>query len=321
MKTPFRNSLALISLACATFGASHLFAAEKRDKLPPRTTAHSTLSDSYKRERLPNGQWKTEYYAFGFGEMIDPTREDDSLTALSREDMARIIARALLEENYVPAVDPKKTDLLIMINWGKTVPYSKGLVTESTKGIADAINEIAMVNYAVMVSDETGEGELTVEQEGQLNQIDDKVSISLLQQSLSEFRTRRVNEHNARLLGYAPTMAALYRSDPRVGAQRGILEDLEDEIESERYFVILQAFDFQELLKNKKKNLLWVTRFSIRSKGRSFDEELAEMARAASGSFGQNSGKLRRRLMPGDISMGEIEMVEMNEEDLPTSSE
>ena len=40
-------------------------------------------------------------------------------------------------------------------------------------------------------------------------------------------------------------------------------EDLVSEIEVDRYFVVLLAYDFQVLWKEKKHKLLWETRFSI----------------------------------------------------------
>jgi hypothetical protein len=79
------------------------------------------------------------------------------------------------------------------------------------------------------------------------------------------------------------------------------------EIEENRYFVVLMAYDFQLMWKQRKHKLLWETRFSIREKDHQFDRDLPAMARYASKYFGQDSHGLVRKEVPlGRVEIGDV---------------
>lgn len=84
-------------------------------------------------------------------------------------------------------------------------------------------------------------------------------------------------------------------------------------MEEQRYFVILMAYDFQLLAKEKKHKLVWETRFSIRQRHHDFAKDLASMSTYASRYFGQDTGGAIHKEIPlgtveiGDLkSMGEV---------------
>ena len=114
-----------------------------------------------------------------------------------------------------------------------------------------------------------------------------------------------MNAKNASLLGYDSWW------DATAGFEGTPLEhrrdDMVAELEHDRYFVILMAYDFQLMWKEKKHKLLWETRFSIRQRHNNFDDALAGMAKAASEYFGQNTGGLVRRDTPlGRVDIGTV---------------
>ena len=78
---------------------------------------------------------------------------------------------------------------------------------------------------------------------------------------------------------------------------------------AKRNRMLLVRYDSRKLREGQGRELLWMTRFSIRAKGRRFDRELAEMSSAASSLFGKEGGKLRRRLQSGSVKFGEIEVL------------
>lgn len=300
------------ALLIASFLLQTIAFSESASPKPRRTMAHTVVSPDYQREQLPNGRWKPETYAIAMGQMLDPTGEDDSLTTLSTEDMAEIIANALYKEDFLPETNPEETDLLIVVNWGKTIPYHDGLQQHSLDRMADAVNGMNQANLE-LGTDSPGLGSGGNVSAGS-NQFEAELETMLTVQSMSDRARHQANAYNAALLGFAPDMADLHSSELVGGPQRLLLDDLEDEIESERYFVILQAYDFPELIQNKAKRILWMTRFSIRAKGRQFDQEFANMTNAASKVFGIKSNRLSRGLLPGDTSLGEIEVVGTVEE-------
>ena len=67
------------------------------------------------------------------------------------------------------------------------------------------------------------------------------------------------------------------------------------------------AYDFQKIWKQKKRELLWETRFSIRQRGHDFDQQLTAMAQQASKYFGKDShGLVRENLPEGRVELGEL---------------
>jgi hypothetical protein len=93
-------------------------------------------------------------------------------------------------------------------------------------------------------------------------------------------------------------------------------QDLLDEIEEDRYFVVLIAYDFQQLWRKKRVRELWETRFSIRERHHAFNEDLPAMAQYASKYFGQDTNGLIHEAVPfGHVKIGEVKS--LGEADAP----
>ena len=83
----------------------------------------------------------------------------------------------------------------------------------------------------------------------------------------------------------------------------------------ERYFIIVTAFDFQELLTNKQWKRLWSTRFNVRTAGIRFKDAHLAMSSAAAPYYGtkmEKLGKGRSDRVPliEEIQIGDIEVLE-----------
>ncbi len=77
-----------------------------------------------------------------------------------------------------------------------------------------------------------------------------------------------------------------------------------NELEEDRYFVVLMAYDFQAM-KHKQSKLLWETHISIREHSNAFDARLLGMVAGAAGFFGRDSGGLKHRDVPeGQVLLG-----------------
>ncbi len=114
---------------------------------------------------------------------------------------------------------------------------------------------------------------------------------------------------NAAMLGYdaAGVIGTDYGLELRRTPQRVRRDELISEIEENRYFVVLMAYDFQLMWKHKKHKLLWETRFSISERRNQFDKALPVMAQYASRYFGQDSrGLMRTRVPEGRVEIGEV---------------
>lgn len=276
---------------------------------PAKTTAFSEVSPDYQRTRLSSGKFKPETYIFAQGELIDNTNGDESLQKLTFSGVAHNIAPALAEADFIPASSKSEADLLIVVSWGKTKPYDKSLVDMGITNIADAFRNMEQLNYlndTQLAEQNTLSNLLQLEFETAMN-------LTIQSQRMFDLMREQQNHYNARLLGY---QTDLYRSQlygDTVVSMQWQRNDLMEELESSRYFVVLQAYDFQKAWKEKTRKMLWTTRFSIRAKGRNFDEQLWDMAMASSRVLGTDTRGLARNLEIPHIEFGELEYLGVEE--------
>lgn len=110
------------------------------------------------------------------------------------------------------------------------------------------------------------------------------------------------------LLGYDSELAATQRLGMIALWHRQ--QDLAEELEENRDFVVLLAYDFQTMWKQRKQKLLWETRFSIRQRHNDFDQQLSAIAEYASRFFGQEShGLIRKSIPEGAVRVGDLKVL------------
>ncbi len=261
------------------------------------TAVSGRTSPDYVRRRQPDGKFAPESYAFGKGGVWGGATKDYSIDTITFEDVAHVISQPLAEKNYLPSRDPKSAKLLIMVYWGTTHAPEHASNSDAYTRMS-ALMTAEMHPPATVASKRTGasikgtpasEGEMAaltaIEAENRIRDKDDAL--------------------NAAMLGYDSWWfsTANYRDTPLDIFRKEMLEELE----TNRYFVVLMAYDFQLMWKQKKHKLLWETRFSVRQRGHNFDEDLAVMAQSASKYFGQDSQGLVRTSVPfARVEIGEL---------------
>jgi hypothetical protein len=125
---------------------------------------------------------------------------------------------------------------------------------------------------------------------------------------------------NGALMGYNTGQASEVTFEPSMagfnGPARGTVQrlsrmDLQDDLQVDRYFVILRAYDFQRAWRGRGALPLWETRFSLSERAHAFDEDLPSMARNASLFFGHDShGMVRIPEVPaGRVDIGDLKVV------------
>ena len=281
----------------------------------------SSVSPYYVRSTLPGGGFKPETYAFGEGGSQSAQR-DFSIDQLTFIDVAKTVAPPLATKGYIPCSksDPTQTELLIMVYWGSTVG-TDNTASSSQYQLAQSFNPPPPPPFSPppapatavegMVADPSTSGR---PEEAAIAAVLKNEADSALQQSLvianSANRQRdRQDTENASILGYVHEMKRV-EGFQMSAALRQRRQDILDEVEESRYYVVLMAYDFQELLKNKQKKLLWETRFSIRQRRNDFSKELAAMVESAARYFGENSYGLKRKsLREEHVNLGELKII------------
>jgi hypothetical protein len=280
---------------------------------------YSAVSPAYTRTVLPGGSFKPETFAFGEGGNQGGALNDATIDKLHFIDVARRIAPALAGKNYLPTKDPQQTDLLIMVYWGTTSGTDRQSSSPEFQ-IAQSLMPLqalppalpmpagpsgpAMQNAKVAAQDRSA-------MEIARNSMEDQ---ALTMIHLANRQRDQQDIENAKVLGYLPEMIRL-NDYKETYFNRLFRQDVIDDVEEGRYYVVLLAYDFQTLWKTKQRKLLWETRFSIRERRNDFGESLVAMAQNAARYFGQDShGLIRERLHETNITLGEPKVLEYEPE-------
>ena len=276
------------------------------------TAVCSKVSDRYVRTKLADGTFKQETYAFGKGGYLSGAARDETIDKLDFLKIAHVVAFPLANQSYIPAKDPKATNLLIMVYWGATdgagaisnsAPYLRLQASQVKSAPAtsamtpQAPPDVSMRDCyysSSKMSDEVMAREVATEE----------LNNSLVETALEDSQRIQADQRTALLLGYDAELAATKGLEGT--PLRHSRDDLISELEDSRYFVVLMAFDFQKALQHKQHELLWVTRISVRARGNDFRKILPAMTAYASQYFGEDTHGLLRKPMPeGRIEVGE----------------
>ncbi len=266
------------------------------------TAVSSRASRDYVRARLADGSFQPEEYAFGEGGRLDGSFRDPSIDRLKFLDIARVLSGPLAAQNYRPAKDLNTEKLLIMVYWGTTLVPESFSATAGSLNYQNAQNTYDELSLAATNQNKGAGRNAQMAIEGALRGASQQLGMENLQRE-------QVDVRNAVLLGYDSegvigTDQGEWSGHTGVSGNRH--DDLLSEIEENRYFVVLLAYDFQVFRKENRHRLLWETRFSVNEPHNDFAKALPVMAQYASRYFGQDShGLLRTKVPEGQVRVGE----------------
>jgi len=299
----------VLTLGALGLGVPWPLGAFDHDGVDGVTAVSSKVSADYVRSKLPDGSFQPETYAFGAGGYWSGEIKDHTIDGLTFLNVAQAIARPLASRNFLPARDPAKTNLLIMVYWGTTQvpePYS-----DST-----AYAQFQQVNTTGAPKVDLGsKGFHGLSSGNSHNSTVDPTKWSAAAIMLTMVNRQRdlIDFNNAKMIGYdAAGMIGTSEGSYYRGTALGIdRQDVVDEIEENRYFVVLLAYDFGLLLKEKKHKLVWETRFSINERRNAFDKALPVMAQNAAVYFGRaTNGLMRKRIYDGQVDIEPPSLIE-----------
>jgi hypothetical protein len=233
---------------------------------------------------LPAGAKET--YVVAQGEYFDGDYRDPSISQGSLGAIINFLAPTLTKQGYYPAADLKTAEQLVVVHWGTTM----GNVSDYVKTEADLTRDQAQFR-----------------DHGPVGQWDPTVNILAStgpampadnsdEQYDNAFATRAANEtahamattSAEGLLGYAKQLTR----ERRKLMASDVQQILEANLHDDRYFVILQAYDFQKLRKGEGRKLLWSVHMSMRAPGLNFSLALPRMGQVAATVYGQSNDEV-----------------------------
>jgi hypothetical protein len=273
------------------------------------TAVAGRASSDYVRVKLPSGKYAPESYAFGNGGTWSGQKADLSIDKMTFLDVAHIIAGPLATKSYIPAKDPTATKLLIMVYWGTS--HAPEHATNSNgytnlQAAQDNLLQIESATHAGKPSYNAGQTQRAANgpAEAQVKAAEDQFMTAMSAVAAENAARDKEDALNARMLGYDSWWEETKQFQGNFADYKR--QDMLNELEEDRYFVVLMAYDFQILWKQKKHKLLWETRFSIRQRHHDFDKDLPAIAQYASKYFGQDTNGLIHDSVPfGHVEIGE----------------
>jgi hypothetical protein len=266
----------------------------------------SKTANDYVRKKLPDGTFQPETYTFGKGDGLGGGRVDPTIDNLDFMDVARTIAVPLAQKRYIPTQDPKATNELIMVYWGTTL--APEFATESNTHI-----EMQLANEKKWEADRMKKAAESGSRSDKMialmyaASVDDQLLAATIGVQAENQEREDRDLKTATLLGYDSWWVKVNASMDG-GPMGRSKADMRSELEEDRYFVILSAFDYQTLVRQKKQKFLWEARFSIREHGNDFEKRLPAMVAAASDYFGRDSHGLHHVDVPdGKVLIGPVE--------------
>lgn len=233
-----------------------------------RIYVHTDADESYLAQRDSSEQ---ETYYFFEGLFFGGYIRDDSLTEVKFIDLAKSMAPHLAQQNYYPASSKETCDLLLVVNWGTTNPGYHG-------------------DVARRIIPDTFDGDYY-----------DELALGDYNESDYEWFGK---QRNSKLLGFYPYL----RWEHFTGITPQDEYELRAALRTERYFIIVTAFDFQELLENKAWKRVWSTRFNMRSPGTNFKKAHLALSKAAAPYFGKKMKHLGKEKADFDPVVAEVEI-------------
>jgi len=232
-----------------------------------------------------------EYFTYHLaeGKYFGGVSRDPSLRKTPFEEVAATVAEALSERRFYPARDVEGGDLLIVVSWGSTTidqDVSDLLAVDDFGGIND-----------LDIGPEPPQGEnaptFSAADAGAVNSLD----------FIGSSYHRNLN---ARILGYHKGIGEIDSLEARNERRR-----LRDDLEEERYFIVLNAIDLPRLRATGETRELWSTRYSVRNRGTNFKEAVVLLNKAASGAFGVNLDTLHAAYVDAQATTeaGELEII------------
>lgn len=256
-----------------------------------------------------DGQNRAETYVFLEGRHHPGATVDRTLERTTFREIVDFLAPELARRQYLPSRSYTDADLLLFVHWGATIPHvSVRELTAQTTTNVEVARDRAMAETLQTFG-------VPVELPGDFAGLSDNVrpewgddadraqGFDRLTDLADELSRQRRGRDNIALLGYADELHRLGGRAWSTETERSLRHDLN----TERYFVIIRAYDLKGRTPNVPRNRpVWTMHINIRSPGNNFKTALTRMSVAASRFAGTNTGEVETVRISGRDTTGTV---------------
>ncbi len=290
--TRFRGSLLLLLpfLGATMLGAKPVAAVGK-------------ASPAYQERKFAHGDTQRETYVVMSGKRYEGATRDGSFERTTIREIAEYLAPQLTKQNYWPTKDPKDADLVLVVHWGVTQPRASlnDMTARTTLGPDLSKSSDLFGDSSALADFESVMGPLGNVNAGEqrMYQLEDIADMDA---------NNSTGASTARLLGYSETLRKMSET-PFLAAEQYTLES---DLRTERYFIIVRAYDLHAPTKAERSRPVWTLHLNTASPGNNFRTALASMSTAGASLFGHDTegvSTVRPEMPRGEVRMPDIVII------------
>jgi hypothetical protein len=281
VRTPFKSAVALLVLRLS----APVSCAD------PNVVVSAFANPEYTKEKYEGEKIRAESYVVMQGQYFENTTVDNSIDRMPFRRILDIFAPELARRQYWPAKNSADADLLIVVHWGTTsrqVSSDEMRARESKVTDMSENGDVLVHNNLLAQAGATNQDAMGIALSA-YDPIAYQRQLDVLDQVVDQVRTDYGMANNAQLLGYTKELRKL-----SVGFVNSTSETmLRSDMASERYFIILKAYDLhQKIAPGGKRQSVWTLHLNMRSPGTNFRAALDRMSATAVDYFGRGTDQV-----------------------------
>jgi len=112
------------------------------------TAVFGKTAKDYHRQKDEKGRWKREYYTMVNGGPVEGTIRDNTQENIEFVSLATVLAEHLARQWYYPATKAEQVSLLLVVNWGRTMPFSDHVYRDGVDNSLAKMNNMGLKRQA-----------------------------------------------------------------------------------------------------------------------------------------------------------------------------
>jgi len=269
----------------------------------------ASAATAYTQRKFDGPKVRTETYVFMEGSFIPGQTVDRSIERMPFRRIAEFLAPELARQQYLPAPEAKSADLLIVVHWGTTSPRTSAAEMQGTTTInLDHTQERALNDE--INAQAAGGSDIMSAWLSTGSEIDRQAGFEQAERYTDNLDSDYTTANSAKLLGYSKSLQQLEKNIFGSTEETTLRSDLS----TERYFIILKAYDLKApLAAGQKRRAVWTAHLNMRSPGKNFPTALRKMGNVGAGYFGKSTDTVETRLpavREGRVILGPLVIIE-----------